>query len=456
MAVGLFIWFTPAPEGLSTQAWHLFAIFVSLIIGIVAKPLPMGALALISLAVATITDTVTLEQALWGYSKHVVWLVFIAFLIARGFIKTGLGARIAYYFVAILGRTTIGLSYGLIATELLLAPVVPSNTARGAGILFPIVNSLNNEYDSSPELGTERKIGAYLIKLCFQANIITSTMFLTAMAANPLIASLAGKLGIEITWLSWAKAAIVPGLVALILLPWILMWLYPPQLRKTPEAPELARKNLQKMGKPSQHEWVMILTFGLLLGMWIFGGVLGIKATTTAFVGLSVLLFTGVLSWDDVLKEKSAINTFIWLATILMLSHFLTEFGMISWFSSIMQNYVAGLGWPTAFGIVVLVYFYSHYLFGSMTAHITSMYSALFVVAVAAGAPPGLVAMLLAVSSSLCAGLTHYGTGTSPVYFGANFVSTADWWRVGGILSLVNLTIWVVVGGAWWKLIGLW
>lgn len=453
--LGIAIWFSPTPNGLSTQAWHLFAIFVSTIVAIIAKPLPMGSLAIVSITLCTITNTLTLPQALSSYSSKVVWLVVIAFLLARGFIKTGLGARIAYYFVLLLGKSTIGLSYGLIAAETFLAPFIPSNTARGAGIIYPIVSSLTREYDSNPSNNTERRIGSYLIKLCFQANVITSGMFMTAMAANPLACSLAAKVGIDISWLDWAKAAFIPGLVCLLLLPWVIFFLYPPEIKKTPEAPRFARKKLNDMGPLKMNEWFMLITFCLLLFLWVFGKALAIHATTAAFCGLAILLLTGVLSWDDILNEKNAWNTFIWLATLLTMSNYLAEFGMIEWFSQHIQESVGSFNWLIALSLVALVYFYSHYLFASMTAHVSSMFSAFIVVALMAGAPPMVAAITLGVFSSLCGGLTHYGTGTAPVYFGTNYVPIRDWWRVGGLLSITNLVIWSIAAAIWWKMINL-
>lgn len=449
-------WFTPAPNGLTLQTWHLFGIFVTTIVGIIMNALPMGALAILAIAFATITSTVTIKQSLSAFSSHIVWLILIAFLLARGFIKTGLGARIAYYFVLNLGKSTLGLAYGLVLTEFILAPFTPSNTARGAGIVYPIVSALSNEYKSHPQQGTERKIGAYLLKLAYQTNVITSAMFLTAMAANPLIASLATKLGLEISWITWTVAALVPGAVNLILLPIILYFTYPPGIKQTPEAPQFARQKLNEMGPLSKNEWIMLFTFGILLTLWVFGSTLNVDPTVAAFVGLSILLCTQVLTWDDILKEHNAWHTFIWLATLLMMSNQLTEFGMMSWFSNHMQTVVTDLHWLAAITAIGLVYFYTHYAFASMTAHVTSLYSALAVVAIAAGAPIGITVLLLAYFSSLCAGITHYGTGCAPVYFGSNYISLKDWWRLGGFLSLINILIWGVVGSLWWKVLGYW
>lgn len=456
LSIGLALWFAPVPSGLDSKTWHLFAIFVTTIIAIIAKPMPIGGLAILALACSTLTGTLTIQQALSSFSSKIVWLILIAFLIARGFIKTGLGSRIAYHFISLFGKSTLGLSYGLVLTEFVLAPFIPSNTARGAGIVYPIVASLNTQYGSRADDGTADRIGAFLVKICFQANLITSAMFMTAMAANPLIVSLASKAGIEITWTSWALAAIVPGAINLLISPLAIYALMRPEIKGTPEAPKMALEKLREMGGLKLDERCMLVTFGLLLFLWVFGKSFGIDASTAALGGLSLLLLCGVLSWDDILSEKNAWNTFIWLASLLMLAHFLTEFGMISWFSSKVEGAVAGFNpWVTT-AVLVSVYFVTHYFFASMTAHVTSMYSALLVVCLAAGAPAMATALMLGFVCSLCAGTTHYGTGTAPVYFGTGFISASRWWKIGALLCVMNIVIWAVVGALWWKVLGLW
>ncbi|MGB0935393.1 MAG: anion permease [Alphaproteobacteria bacterium] len=456
MTIGLGLWYLPVPAGLDVKTWHLFAIFMATVVALIAKPLPMGPIALLAIVVSLSTKTLTIQQALSSYSSKIPWLILVAIMIARGFVKTGLGSRIAYYFIALLGRSTLGLSYGIVSTEMLLAPFVPSNTARGAGIIYPVLSSLALQFGSDPEAGSERKLGAFLIKVAYQANLIASAMFMTAMAANPLIASLAGGMGINIDWTTWALAAIVPGLVNMIVLPPLMMVFYPPEIRHTPEAPEMARKKLSEMGSLSFDELVMVFTFGLLLTLWVVGATFGIDATTTAFLGLGILLFSGVLNWNDVLNEHNAWNTFFWLATLLMLAGHLSEFGLMTWFSGHVQGYVASFHWVTTLAIVALIYYYSHYFFASMTAHVTAMFSALLVVTIATGAPPMLAALLMAFLSNLCASITHYGTGTAPVYFASNYVKVGEWWRVGFIFSLVSIAIWAGIGSIWWSFIGLW
>jgi DASS family divalent anion:Na+ symporter len=265
LLVGIGLWFLPAPPGVEGEGMHLLAIFVATIVGIILKPLPMGAVALVGICGTAVTGTLSISQSLSGFGNRVIWLIVLAFFISRGFIKTGLGARIAYHFMARLGRRSLGLGYGLVATDLVLAPAIPSNTARAGGVVFPILRSVAEAYESRPDDFTARRIGTFLTLAAFQGTVVTSAMFLTAMAANPLAAELSRAQGIELSWLGWAMAAAVPGALSLVLVPWVIYRLSPPEVRETPEATAMARAHLLELGPVSRAEGIMLLTFALLL-----------------------------------------------------------------------------------------------------------------------------------------------------------------------------------------------
>ena len=454
--IGVLIWFAPPPAGVEIRAWNLFAIFVATIVGIMLRPLPMGAVAMMGVATIVLTRTLSIEEALSGFGNRVTWLIAIAFFVARSFIKTGLGKRIAFLFMRALGRKTLGLGYSLVLTDLVLAPAIPSNTARGGGVLYPIVLSLAKAYGSEPGDGTARKIGAFLILTTFHSTVITGAMFLTGMVANPLAAQLAGDQGVHITWANWAIAASVPGLASLTLVTWMIYRLCPPEIRETPKAVEIAQDELDKMGGMTPHEKILLVVFILLLGLWIFGGLLEMHSTSAGLVGLAVLLVTGVLTWQDVLREEKAWDAFIWVSAIAMMASFLNTLGLTDWFSQAVGGWIIGVHWLVAFVGLSLVYFYSHYFFASNTAHVGSMYAPFLAVALAAGSPPLLSALTLGYFSNLFSSMTHYGTAPAPIFFGSEYVELRFWWKIGFFISLAHITIWLGLGGLWWKVLGLW
>lgn len=456
IAIGLALWFTPPPTGVDLKAWHLLAIFVSTIFAIVTKPFPTGAVTLGGLLACLLTNTLSFTEAFSGYSSDVVWLVVLAFFIARGFIITGLGMRFAYLFIKLFGKKTLGLAYGMTLTELILAPAIPSMTARTGGIIYPILQSLAKAFGSDPHNGTASKMGTFLILSAFQASCITSAMFLTAMAGNPLIAELAMPSGVTITWGNWALAAIVPGLISLMVVPFIIYKISPPTVKETPDAKEFAVGKLQEMGKIKKNEWIMLGTFCLLLILWVFSDQVGVKPAVTALLGVCVLLFSGVLTWKDVLKEDNAWDTLIWFATLLTMAGYLNKLGLTTWFSNWIVGSIDGYNWIIAFSVLSLIYYFSHYFFASMVAHIGAMYSAFLVVSIALGAPPMLAALVLAFISNLFGGLTHYGSGPAPILFGSGYVTIGNWWKIGFVSAIANIIIWLGLGGAWWYFLGYW
>lgn len=448
ICIGLAIWFCPEPEGISTQGWHLLAIFVSTMLAVIFKPFPMSVISLFSLGVATATHTLTLAEALSGFSHEIVWLVVLAFFVARGFISTGLGSRLAYQVMSLLGKNSLGLGYGLVATDLLLAPAIPSVTARIGGIVYPIAKALAEIFDP--------RMGGFLTATAFQGCVITSAMFLTAMAGNPLLAELASKQGVEITWGGWCLAASVPGLLSLLIIPYVLFKFIAPTTRKTPHAKEMAQEKLARMGPLKSQEWAMLFVFALLLVLWVFGPLLEMKATVAALIGVSILLLTGTLRLKDLLEETAAWDTFIWFSVLVTLSGFLNQFGVTAWFGQWVVSQVSGLGWIAGFLIVALIYFYSHYFFASSVAHVGAMFAPFLTVAILLGTPPGLATLSLIFFSNLFGGLTHYGFGPAPILFGAGYLSVKEWWQVGLLASVVNIAIWLGLGSLWWHFLGIW
>jgi DASS family divalent anion:Na+ symporter len=453
--VAVIIWFLPPPAGVAIKAWHLLAIFAATIVGLILQPLPMGAVVIVGTMATALTGTLSPAEALNGFSNTTVWLIFAAFLFARGFIKTGLGRRIAYWFIRAFGRRTLGLGYALVLSDLVIAPATPSNTARAGGVLFPIVRGLTTTFNSEPG-PTAGRIGRFLMLNTYQGDVITSGMFMTAMAANPLIVELTKKtVNIELSWGGWALAALLPGLLSLLVMPLVIYWLARPEITETPEATALAHEQLEKMGRIRKDEWVVLGVFVLALALWATATLTKLDATVVALLGVGIMLASGVIGWDDVLGERGCWDALIWFGGLVGMATMLARLNLLKWFSEFVAGYVKGWAWLPALGVLVLVYLYSHYGFASLTAHVSAMFVPFLTVAVAAGAPPLLAALGLAFFSNLNASLTHYGTGPAPIYYGAGYADLKTWWGIGFVASLVNIVIWLGIGPFYWKALGL-
>jgi DASS family divalent anion:Na+ symporter len=446
----------PIPSGITPESWRLLAIFLATILGSIVRPVPGGAMVLLSVTALVVFQVMPAEKVLAGYGDPVAWIALAAFFLSRGMMKTGLGRRIAFLFIRRVGRRSLGLGYALVSTDFLLAMVVPSNAARAGGILFPITKGMAEAYDSRPG-PTAGRLGAFLMTLVYQCDVIIGAMFLTGHVGNFLVAKFARQAAnIELSYGRWALAAIVPGLVALLVVPLLLYRIFPPEITRTPAAAQLAAAELDRLGPMSRSEKLMLLVFGLVVSLWITTPLHHMNYSIVGLLGVCILLLAGVLDWDDVLAERTAWDVFIWYGGLVMMAGALSDSGITRRFAETAAGFTVGWVWWAALGVLLLIYFYAHYGFASISAHVTAMYIPFLVVTIAAGTPPYVAALSLAYLATLSASLTHYGTTPAPIFFGSGYVNQGTWWRLGLIVSIPNILIWVIGGLLWWKLLGLW
>ena len=457
LAVGVGIWLIPPPDGVTPEAWTLLAVFIATIVGSVVQPLTGAAMVLLGVVALALFRAIPIEKALSGYADKYVWMVLAAFFISRAMIQTGLGHRIALMLVRLMGRKTLGLGYSLVFTDFVLASFVPSTGARSGGIILPIARSVTETYDSRPEDGTEGRLGTFLMSMLYQCEVILCATFLTGQASNLIIRDFAAKqASIDLTYSVWFFSAIIPALVSLFVIPVMIYKLFPPEVKETPNAVTFAHDELEKLGPVSRHEKILLIVFVVVVALWISAKWHGIDTTVIALTGIAALVITGVLKWRDLMDESHAWEVFIWYGGLVMMATALGETNIPKLFADSVGSITGGMSWPVALAVLALVFFYAHYAFASITAHVTAMFIPFLAVTVAVGAPAGLTVLLLTYFANLSAGLTHYGTTPAPIYFGLGYVTQRRWWTIGLIASILNILIWSTVGLGWWKILGWW
>ena len=305
VALGLILLVIPAPSGLSATAWHYFALFAAVIAGLITEPLPGAAIGLIGVTIAAALLLVgknpaeATKWALSGFSNDAVWLIFAANMFALGYEATGLGRRVALLLVRTLGRRTLGLGYAIALSDLCLAPVMPSNTARSGGTVYPIVKNIPPLYGSFPN-NNPRRIGGYLLWTGFATTCVTSSMFLTALAPNLLAVEIARKVAhVDISWGTWALGFLPVGIPLFAATPLLAYFLYPPEIKRGDEVARWAGGELITMGRITRSEATMALLAVAALVGWIEGG-RWISPVTVALAVISLMLLARVVSWNDI------------------------------------------------------------------------------------------------------------------------------------------------------------
>lgn len=448
---------TNPPAGLTVQAWQLFAVYIAAILGIMLRPLPEPVVILAVIAVSSLCLK-NIDVALSGFASTTAWLVFAAFLLSRAFVDTGLGKRLAYILIGKFGKTALGLGYVATITDLIISPATPSNTARTAGIVYPIFRSIATTLGSEPG-ETGRKIGSFLTLMMYQVSLSTGLLFLTAMAPNVLVADFARKiLGVDLSWWTWAMAASVPGMIAVLLAPLIVYKLYPPELKVIPNAQEIADQGLRDIGPMKTNEKILTVLFILAVAAWSTSSLTNFDATAIAIAFVSACLVTRVVSWESVLAEKGAWSTLIWYGGIIGIAGGLAKAGFFGWLAkAIEQNMtLSGYGDIATLSALLFISLIVRYLFASTAAYVTSFIPVLYTIGLVAKVPLMPLALLIAFSSGFGSLLTHYGGALGPVLFGTGYVEQKDWWRVGTAVVVMNCLVYMLIGLPFWKIIGLW
>ena len=456
--VGIIIWLIPVPEGLEPQAWSFFAIFAAVIVGLILEPIPAAAVGLVGVTLAAslqivphklgaaVTPGTSLNWALSGFSNGTVWLIFAAFMFAKGYDNTGLGKRIGLLLIKYLGKRTLGMGYAISLADLFLAPFTPSNTARSGGTIYPIARNIPMLYGSTPD-NDPRKVGGYLMWTALAATCVTSSMFFTALAPNLLALSMVNKVaGVNITWTEWFMGFLPVGIILFLATPLIAYIIYPPTQKVSAEAPLWAGRELGKLGPITGREILMMGLVLFALVMWMVGSAY-LSGTMVALVVLSLMVLTGILSWDDIITNKQAWNVLVWFATLVTLAGGLEKTGFLNWFAANIALLLDGLPVMTIIISLVALFFLSHYLFASITAHVTALLPVFLAAAVVVpDMPIKALAMLLCFTLGIMGIITPFATGPSPIYYGSGYISRKEFWLLGLVFGLIYLGVLLAVG----------
>lgn len=458
--IPIIIWFIPTPEGLEPGAWKLFGFYLAAIVGLVLKPFP-APVAVIAAIGGSALFLNNGKAVLSGYASTTTWLIFAAFSISIAFVKTGLGRRIAYHMIDAFGSTVLRLGYVTAFLDGIISPATPSNTARCGGIVFPIMNSVAKSLGSEPG-ETANKAGRYLMTNTYMVTKVTSFLFLTAMAPNALAADYFNKiLGLSIDWVTWFIALFLPGLIMLIIVPYLVYLFNKPEIKEI-DNKKIAREGLAELGPVSKGEKVLIVIFVLSLLGWALPSILGLfgitfklDATAVALVAMAVCYVFGAISWDDALQNKGGWNTLIWFGGILGLASALAKADFFIWLAKVLEKSMDfGDHQMMALIVIAILSVLVRYLFASGTAYIAAMVPVFFTVGHVAGIDPWLLGLVIFSTNAFGGALTHYGGGPGPIVFGAGYTEVKPWWITGAAVGILGLLITLILGPIWWNIIG--
>lgn len=456
--IPLLLCMMPTPAGLETNTWHIVALYIALLLGLIIKPFSEPIITLIIIGISSVFLGTDVTYS--GYGSKMVWFIASVTIVCAAFVKTGLGKRIAYNLLTRFGKTSLGLGYIMVLVDLILSPATGSNMSR-ASIDYPIFRNIAESVGSTPE-ENPRKLGSYLTMLMYVVSISTAALFMTGMATNAITVSLIDQmLGIEITWMSWFKASIVPAGLVLLLGPIVVYKLYKPELKNLGDIKPLMHEGLKEMGPMKSDEKILSVLFILAVLGWMFGGkvtFVSLSMQVVAFVFLALTMLFGILDWNDVIAQKGAWNTFVWYGAFYGVASALSKAGFYQWLAGFLEGYLklSELNGIVAMILLLLMSIAVRYFFVSNSAYVASFYPVILALALTTDAPIMIMALLLCFFAAYGAMLTHYGNGAGIYTFATGYCTQKDFWTVGTAMVGVALAVYMFIGLPYWKLLGLW
>ncbi|KAI8893217.1 Sodium/sulfate symporter [Globomyces pollinis-pini] len=484
--IGIIIWNLEI-DGLSNSAIQTLAVFISTMLAILMTDHPIALVVAIALVVLVLGKSLDCETvngdwiechkcrikdingtipfdcdpyeggfktALSGYSQPIVWMILCAFHLGYAVESTLLGKRISLMLMKHMGNHLLGLGFAVFASELLLAPFVPSNTARGGGIILPIVMSLIHTLDSSPTHNQD--LGKYLVLCGAHSNLLISSLFITGAAPNPVVVGTAKKLlDIDFTFMTWTIGAFLPGLICGIILPIFFLWMYKPHYDGKHVIIE-AKNQLELLGPLSVKELQLCTVLGIALTLWMTGDVTDIPETFVAFMALVALLSLNTISWNEVCNNAKAWDTYFWLAGMLVMAEQLSKLGVSDYLGDHCATLIRHITSSPSAASMLLAFFYfiTMFMFSSITGHAVALVGPFLAAGQSIGCSPWLMTAILGYFSSLSACLTPFSTGSVVLYFSQGFFTQTRWVSIGLIVAGIYLSVYLTVGMAWWKLLG--
>ncbi|RLA76347.1 MAG: oxidoreductase, partial [Epsilonproteobacteria bacterium] len=187
-----------------------------------------------------------------------------------------------------------------------------------------------------------------------------------------------------------------------------------------------------------------------MVSLWIASSFIPeINKTAVAFLGLGILMLTNIFTMKDLGGEGQALGTLVWFAILYAMSVYLNKFGFMGWIGDNAASMVEGLSWPVTYVALIITYVLIHYFFVSQTAQMLALFTVFLGVAIEAGVPAELMALMLLFATNFNAIITPQGSSANVIYAGSGYLEAGEIYKIGGIVTLLNTVIFLTVGTAW-------
>ena len=269
--LAIIVFFLPAPEGMTAEAWRLVALATWMVVWWLGEAVPIPATALLPIPMMPLLGIAEMKPVAANYGHTLIFLFLGGFILASAMQRWGLHKRIALKIVSIVGTSPGGIIAGFMFATAFLSMWI-SNTATTIMMYAVGISVISFIAQKTEDKAVVRNFGvALMLSIAYSASI-GGVGTLIGTPPNALLASfLQSTYDIQIDFFTWMQFGI-PVVIIMLPLAWLMLTkiIFPARHLKLGDAGSVIKTELAALGRMSEGEKVVAIIFLCAAFGWIF------------------------------------------------------------------------------------------------------------------------------------------------------------------------------------------
>ncbi|MBW1812331.1 MAG: DASS family sodium-coupled anion symporter [Deltaproteobacteria bacterium] len=429
-------------DGLSPKSKRFLAVLIFLVVLFVLEPIPLEITA-ICIGVFLVTMGVSDVKDAWApYMNPVVVFIMCCLIFAISLEKAGLTKRLGYFIIRKAGTNITKFTFVLAISLGYASAILHDAAACAIGIvtILPLMRAASIE----PHSNTAKFM---MLSIPFACSCGGMGTLMGGGRCMVSAAFLKEFTGIEITFLDWMIYNMPIALLTVPVAVCIVYLVFRPEPKiKLPEFDEV-------IGPLNAFEKKTLIIFGITLVLWMTKELHGIHYSVTGMLGVSALVLSGALTWDDINEHLEWGTALFIFGGGISLGLAMGYSGTANYFAYLFFPYIQGGGWLLLFAGVAV--------FGALVTNAMANVAAAALIlpivipmALLEGVDPRVLAMCLGTATSF-AMLLVIGCPPNAIAYSYRYFKSSDLTKVGIVATPVLLIILIACVSIWWKILGL-
>jgi sodium-dependent dicarboxylate transporter 2/3/5 len=444
LVVGFYLILSPPPVGLSESGMKCLGVAAICITLWILTPIPLAITSLVAIILLPSLEILDKQLVFSFFGNSAVFFLLGVFILAGAIMHTGLSKRIALLFLTRFDKSPQNVVFGILLISSLLSLFMPEHAV--AAMMFPVVMEIAQTLKLRK--GESSFAIALFLAMAWGSVVGGIGTFLGGARAPLAVELLRETYNRQISFSSWAIAAVPIALTLTVLTYLVLRIFYKPDITDISPARRLLKQELQIIGPVSRDEWKIGLLVLVTVFFWIFGG----HHIGLAVISLAAAIMVFVLNiakWMDIIDYVNW-GIIIMYGGAIALGKALAETNAIDW----LAGQILGSSVITPFLLIIILAALSKIV----TELISNAAAVVILVPISFGfvntlnLSPELLVLVVTIPSGLAFCLP-VGTPPNAIAYSSGYFSIKDILKPGLVISVLSWLVFLLFVRFYWPLI---